>query len=128
MPRADRPKFLILTGLAAILLVAQLVLAAGHFHYVHIAHANASASAGAASASAGVPASPADDHDDADCPLCWIQTAGASLLRPDPPGLPNRHVEAAAPVLPPEPQRHATSGLAAFRPRAPPAPACPIAS
>jgi hypothetical protein len=66
---------------AALLLLAQLLLAGAHVHSTgpHGIHMAASASHD----TGRVPAGPLD-HDDAACPLCWVQAAASNLLLPPP--------------------------------------------
>jgi hypothetical protein len=124
LQRAGRPELLMLNGLAAVVLVAQLLFAAGHLHELRAWHMEALAVA--ASASQGAPASPADEHGHAACPLCWIQAAAANLLLPDPPALPRRHADTAARLAPAASRHSAACRTASFRPRAPPTLAAPF--
>jgi hypothetical protein len=119
--RAGRPKFLILSGLAAILLLAELMLAAGHLHEFHARSIQAGDLASAKHAvERNAPGLPSDEHDEENCALCWMQAAAAKLLVPDSGSLAVRTVHAALPLPLHAPQ----TGLmvtAAFQPRAPPA-------
>jgi hypothetical protein len=101
---------------AALMLVAQLVLTAGHIH-LHALHSG-SGSLVAASALPSAPEIPAQD-DDAHCPLCWAQLASSTLVPPDT-GFPlPQHPPALGPA---EIANHLATGQGprAFQPRAPP--------
>ena len=102
---------------AALVLLAQLLLAAAHVHWAGPQGITATASASHGTGHA--PAGPIH-QDDAFCPLCWAQTAAGSLLVPS-------AVELRIPAdfaairlsltLPSLTERTAPN---AFRPRAPP--------
>jgi hypothetical protein len=120
LKRAGRPKFLILSGLAAILLLAELILAAGHLHEFRAPSIQAGHLASAEpAAERNAPGVPSDEHDEENCALCWMQAAGAKLLVPDPGSLTVLSVHADLPVPLHTPQTGVTAA-AAFQPRAPP--------
>ena len=105
--------------LAALVLLAQLLLAAAHVHLIvpHGTPVTASSPHG----SNPVPAGPIH-QDDPSCPLCWVQTAAGGLLVP-------AAIELGIPAYIAAPRlRPVFHSLAqhtapnAFRPRAPPIP------
>jgi hypothetical protein len=118
--RAGRPKFLILSGLAAMLLLAEQILAAGHLHEFRAPSIQAGSFASAEPATErNAPGVPSGEHDEENCALCWMQAAAAKLLVPDSDSLAVRTVHAALPLPLHAPQLGLTPA-AAFQPRAPP--------
>jgi hypothetical protein len=104
------------TCFAALMLLAQLALTAGH---LHIPGPPVDVVATVAAGTADLPAHPIDQDDD-HCAFCWAQAAAGTLLVPPVLTLP---LPAALSSRPPAfASQHLTerAARAAFRPRAPP--------
>lgn len=103
-----------LIAFAATLLLAQLILTAGH---IHVARLQSVAQAGEAS-----PQAPDDPHERGQlCPVCLAQAAADTLLLPPPVPTPLPAWLFAGHLVPAVPHHAARLAATAFDPRAPPA-------
>lgn len=103
-----------LIAFAASLLLAQLVLAAGH---IHLGRSQGQGYAGASSSHA-----PDDPHEKGTlCPICWVQAAAETLFVPPPVETPLPAKLFAETRIPSVLRHAAPLAATGFDPRAPPA-------
>jgi hypothetical protein len=107
------------TSFAVFLLLAQLVLTAGHLH-LHGPSGWVGSVATTLPGSDDAPAHPLDGDDEDHCRLCWAQAAAGHLLTPAPLALPLPAALAGQPVSFFAPHLTDRAIPSAFRPRAPP--------
>ena len=107
------------TSLAVFLLLAQLVLTAGHLH-LHGSSGRVASAAITLPGSGDAPAHPENGDDEDHCAFCWAQSAAGHLLTPAPPALPLPTALPGQPIGFFAPHLTDRAIPSAFRPRAPP--------
>ena len=110
---------LALTSFAVLMLVVQVVLAAGHLHLAGPT-CETSFAARMAHDTGDTPGHPPDSEHD-HCPFCWAQTAASNLLVPAPLALPLPMATGVEPFSWLSPHLTDRALPKAFQPRAPPA-------